>query len=102
MGLLLAHGGHLTHGHKTKDKAISASAHYFESCHYTVDPETGLIDFEEMERVALAEKPNIIIAGLSAYPRELEYAKFRVIADKVGAYLMADMAHIAALVAAGE
>lgn len=102
MGLSLAHGGHLTHGHKTKDKAVSATALYFQSCHYHVDANTGLIDYEEMEKIALEEKPQIIVAGLSAYPRELDYPKFRALADKVGAYLMADMAHISGLVAAQE
>jgi glycine hydroxymethyltransferase len=68
MGLALAHGGHLTHGHKTETKKVSATSHYFESCHYHCK-EDGFIDYEEMEKVAIENKPKIIIAGISAYPQ---------------------------------
>ncbi|MBR5115542.1 MAG: serine hydroxymethyltransferase [Lachnospiraceae bacterium] len=96
MGLDLSHGGHLTHGSRA-----SISGKYFRSVFYGVSPETETIDYEQALRVAEEEKPKIIIAGASAYPRFIDWERMRAIADSVGAYLMVDMAHIAGLVAAG-
>ena len=101
MGLHLPDGGHLTHGFKSGEKCISATSMYFQSKPYHVNPETGLIDYDEMEKVALEFKPQILIAGYSAYSRDIDYARFRAVADKVGAYLMVDMAHYCGLVSAG-
>lgn len=101
MGLDLSDGGHLTHGFYTPAKKVSASAIFFESLPYRVDSKTGLIDYDALERNALLFRPKMIIAGISCYPRWLDYRRFRSIADKCGAYLMADMAHVAGLVAAG-
>ncbi len=95
MGLDLSHGGHLSHG-----APVNLSGILYRPVAYTVSEETGTIDYEEMERVALKEKPKMIIAGASAYPREWDYARMREIADKVGALLMADIAHPAGLIAA--
>jgi glycine hydroxymethyltransferase len=97
MGMNLAHGGHLTHGSK-----VNVSGKYFNVVPYGVSKETGAIDYDEVEQIALECKPKLIVAGASAYPRILDFKRFREIADKVGAYLMVDMAHIAGLVATGE
>jgi len=100
MGLDLTQGGHLTHGFYTPTKKVSATSLFWESRQYKVDPNTSLIDYDGLHKSAQEFKPKLIIAGFSAYPRELEYKKFRQICDDVGAYLMADMAHISGLVAA--
>ena len=97
MGMALDAGGHLTHGSK-----VSISGKWLKSIQYGVVKETGLIDYDQAERLALENKPKLIIAGGSAYPRQVNFARFREIADKVGAYLMVDMAHFAGLVAGGQ
>jgi glycine hydroxymethyltransferase len=108
MGLDLPSGGHLTHGFYTYSKkegtrkAVSATSVYFESLPYRVDPVTGYVDYEQLDRDASLFKPAMIIAGGSAYPRDWDYAKYREIADANGALLMMDMAHISGLVATGE
>lgn len=99
MGLDLPSGGHLTHGFRTAKRKVSATSVYFESLPYVVDAQTGLLDYDDLERRAKMFLPKLIIAGGSAYPREWDYAKFRSIADSVGALLMVDMAHISGLVA---
>ena len=96
LSMSLSAGGHLSHGMK-----LNISGKYFNIVSYGVDSVSGLIDYDEVERLALESKPKMIIAGASAYPRVIDFARFRAIADKVGAYLMVDMAHIAGLVAAG-
>jgi glycine hydroxymethyltransferase len=96
LGLDLAHGGHLTHGMR-----LNFSGKQFNVVAYHVDAATGLVDMAELERLAKEHRPKVIIAGWSAYPRELDFAAFRRIADEVGAYLWVDMAHFAGLVAAG-
>lgn len=101
MGLDLPDGGHLTHGFMTATKKVSATSIFFESMPYKVDPQTGLIDYDKLEESARIFKPKIIIAGISCYSRCLDYKRFRQIADAIGAYLFADMAHISGLVAAG-
>jgi glycine hydroxymethyltransferase len=95
MGLSLAHGGHLTHGMK-----INVSGRLYDIAPYEVDRESSLIDMEEVARIARERKPKLLLAGWSAYPRQLDFARFREIADEVGALLMVDMAHFAGLVAA--
>nr|XP_021190693.2 serine hydroxymethyltransferase isoform X1 [Helicoverpa armigera] len=101
MGLDLPDGGHLTHGFFTATKKISATSIFFESMPYKVDPKTGLIDYDKLAESARLFKPRLIIAGISCYSRCLDYKRFRQIADENGALLMADMAHISGLVAAG-
>ncbi|MCW2970347.1 MAG: serine hydroxymethyltransferase [Solirubrobacterales bacterium] len=96
MGLSLAHGGHLTHGMR-----LNVSGRLYEIAAYEVDRETSLIDMDEVARIARERRPRLLLAGWSAYPRELDFARFRQIADEVGALLMVDMAHFAGLVAAG-
>ena len=96
MGLNLADGGHLTHGY-----TLNFSGTDYKIVDYKLNPDTEVLDYEEIERIALKEKPKMIIAGASAYPRKIDFKRFREISDKVGAYLMVDMAHIAGLVAAG-
>lgn len=98
LGMGLDAGGHLTHGSKVN---LSGNGKFFNSVSYGVDPVTGLIDYDEVRRIALECKPKMIVAGASAYPRVIDFAKFREIADEVGAYLMVDIAHIAGLVATG-
>ncbi|WP_407928952.1 MULTISPECIES: serine hydroxymethyltransferase [Heliobacterium] len=96
LGMNLAHGGHLTHG-----SPVNISGKYYNFVAYGVDKETGMIDYDEVARIAREAKPKLIVAGASAYPRTLDFARFRAIADEVGALFMVDMAHIAGLVAAG-
>ncbi|MGP4843789.1 serine hydroxymethyltransferase [Marinobacter sp. 1Y8] len=96
LGMSLAHGGHLTHG-----ASVSFSGKIYNAVQYGLNPETGLIDYDDVERLAVEHKPKMIVAGFSAYSQYLDFARFREIADKVGAYLFVDMAHVAGLVAAG-
>ncbi|WLF81869.1 Serine hydroxymethyltransferase, cytosolic [Lodderomyces elongisporus] len=101
MGLDLPHGGHLSHGYQTDSRKISAVSTYFETMPYRVDLETGLIDYDMLEKTAVLYRPKVLVAGTSAYCRLIDYKRMREIADKVGAYLVVDMAHISGLVAAG-
>ncbi|WP_150914538.1 serine hydroxymethyltransferase [Marinobacter halotolerans] len=96
LGMSLAHGGHLTHG-----ASVNFSGKIYNAVQYGIDTDTGLIDYDDVERLALEHKPKMIIAGFSAYSQALDFARFRAIADKVDAYLFVDMAHVAGLVAAG-
>jgi glycine hydroxymethyltransferase len=97
MGMDLSHGGHLTHG-----SPVNVSGKWFKVVQYGVSPETETLDYEKIRELALEHKPKLIICGYSAYPRVIDFAKFREIADEVGAYLLADIAHIAGLVATGH
>ena len=97
MGMDLSHGGHLTHG-----SPVNVSGKWFKVCHYGVNPETERLDYDQIRELALKERPKLIICGYSAYPRLIDFEKFRAIADEVGAYLLADIAHIAGLVTAGH
>ena len=97
MGMDLSHGGHLTHG-----SPVNVSGKWFNVVQYGVDPKTERLDFDRIRELALKERPKLIICGYSAYPRTIDFAKFREIADEVGAYLLADIAHIAGLVATGH
>lgn len=101
MGLDLPHGGHLSHGYQTDSRKISAVSTYFETMPYRVDFETGLIDYDMLEKTAVLYRPKVLVAGTSAYCRLIDYKRMREIADKVGAYLVVDMAHISGLIAAG-
>ncbi len=96
LGMDLSHGGHLTHG-----SLVNISGTYYNFVAYGVDKETDLVDYDEIRRIAIETKPKLIVAGATAYPREIDFSKFREIADEVGAYLMVDMAHIAGLIIAG-
>jgi len=96
LGMSLAHGGHLTHGAK-----VNFSGKHYNAIQYGIRPDTGEIDYEEVEKLAKEHKPKMIIAGFSAYSRVVDWQKFREIADAIGAYLMVDMAHVAGLIAAG-
>ncbi|MFP6844952.1 MAG: serine hydroxymethyltransferase [Thalassolituus sp.] len=96
LGMSLAHGGHLTHG-----ASVSFSGRVYNAVQYGLNPETGEIDYAEVERLALEHKPKMIVAGFSAYSRVVDWQRFRDIADQVGAYLFVDMAHVAGLIAAG-
>jgi glycine hydroxymethyltransferase len=96
MGMDLSHGGHLTHG-----SPVNVSGKWFQACHYGVNQETEQLDYDQIRELALKERPKLLICGYSAYPRMIDFAKFRSIADEIGAYLLADIAHIAGLVATG-
>lgn len=96
LGLKLDHGGHLSHGH-----SVNFSGRLYNFVQYGVDPVTGLIDMKEVREIALREKPKMIVAGFSAYSREIDWVEFKKIADEIGAYTFADIAHIAGLIAAG-
>ncbi len=96
LGMDLSHGGHLTHG-----SPVNVSGKWFKAVHYGVDPETQQLNFDSIRQLALQHRPKLIVCGYSAYPRSIDFQAFRAIADEVGAFLLADMAHIAGLVAAG-
>ncbi|MDP8966090.1 MAG: serine hydroxymethyltransferase [Cyanobacteriota bacterium] len=97
MGMDLSHGGHLTHG-----SPVNVSGKWFKVCHYGVSQETEQLDYDKIRELAIKERPKLLICGYSAYPRIIDFEKFRSIADEVGAYLLADIAHIAGLVATGH
>lgn len=101
MGMSLAEGGHLSHGFYTPTRKVSASSIFWESKQFGCDKETSLIDYEAMKEMAQDFRPNLIVAGASAYPREIEYDRFRDACDSVGAYLLADICHVSGLVAKG-
>jgi glycine hydroxymethyltransferase len=92
----LLHGGHLTHG-----SSVNRSGRYYNAVHYTVDPKTEQLNYKQVRAKAIEAKPKMIIAGYSSYPWAVDWSQFRAIADEVGAYLLADIAHVAGLVAAG-
>ncbi len=96
VGMSLAHGGHLTHGAK-----VNFSGKFFDAVQYGIDPDTALIDYDAVQKLVTEHQPKLLIAGFSAYSRVIDWARFRAIADRVGAYLIVDMAHVAGLVAAG-
>ncbi|MDE2089772.1 MAG: serine hydroxymethyltransferase, partial [Gammaproteobacteria bacterium] len=96
LGMSLAHGGHLTHGAK-----VNFSGKLFRAVQYGVDPATGLIDYDQVEALALEHKPKMVVGGFSAYSRVIDWQRFRAIADRVGAYLFVDVAHVAGLIVAG-
>ncbi|HEY7840100.1 MAG TPA: serine hydroxymethyltransferase, partial [Gammaproteobacteria bacterium] len=96
MGMSLAHGGHLTHG-----ASVNVSGRIYKAVQYGLDPKTGQIDYDAAEKLALEHKPKLVMTGFSAYSRVVDWARFRAIADKVGAYLVADIAHVAGLIATG-
>lgn len=96
LGMTLADGGHLTHGAKA-----NMSGKLFNCVGYGLNPQTELIDYDKVRELAIEHKPKVIVAGASAYPRFIDYARFRQIADEVGAYLVVDIAHVAGLIAAG-
>ncbi len=96
MGMDLSHGGHLTHG-----SPVNVSGKWFKVCHYGVNQETERLDYDQIRELALVNRPKLLICGYSAYPRTIEFDKFRAIADEIGAYLLADVAHIAGLIATG-
>lgn len=96
MGMTLSHGGHLTHGH-----GVSFSGKFWEQVPYGVDPKTEKIDYDELIKIAKKEKPDIVVAGYSAYPRKINFKKMRAVADAAGAYLLVDMAHISGLISSG-
>jgi glycine hydroxymethyltransferase len=97
MGMDLSHGGHLTHG-----SPVNVSGKWFKACHYGVSPKTEQLDYDQIRELALQHRPKLLICGYSAYPRVIEFDKFRAIADEIGAFLLADIAHIAGLVASGH
>ncbi|MGE3105458.1 MAG: serine hydroxymethyltransferase [Lysobacterales bacterium] len=97
LGMSLAHGGHLTHGAK-----VNFSGKVFHAVQYGIDPNSGLIDYDEVERLAVENRPKMVVAGFSAYSQVIDWARFAAIAKQVGAYLFVDMAHVAGLVATGE
>lgn len=101
MGLDLPHGGHLSHGYQTPTTKISYISKYFQTMPYRLNEETGIIDYDTLEANAILFRPKVIVAGASAYSRVIDYERMRKIADKVGAYLLSDMAHISGIVAAG-
>lgn len=97
MGMDLSHGGHLTHG-----SPVNVSGKWFRVCHYGVNKQTEQLDYDQIRDLALKERPKLLICGYSAYSRTIDFTKFRSIADEIGAYLLADIAHIAGLVATGH
>src|ERR1700750_3187823 len=97
LGMSLAHGGHLTHGAK-----VNLSGKLFNAVQYAIDPDTGLVNYDEIEKLAVEHKTKMIVAGFSAYSQGLDWARCRASADKVGAYLFVDMAHVAGLIATGH